>query len=143
MVTLKDVPADKLIAKLKEELKQVKEIQPLEWSYFVKSGVHKERPPQQEDFWYLRSASVLRRIYLDGPVGTERLRSYFGGRKGRGHKPARFRKASGSIIRKILQQLETAGLIEKNQNKKGRKISNKGRKFLDKIAYEVSKEVSK
>jgi len=143
MVTLKDVPADKLIAKLKEELKQVKEIQPLEWSYFVKSGVHNERPPQQEDFWYLRSASVLRRIYLDGPVGTERLRSYFGGRKGRGHRPARFRKASGSIIRKILQQLETAGLTEKNQNKNGRKISNKGRKFLDRIAYEVSKEVSK
>jgi small subunit ribosomal protein S19e len=143
MVTVKDVPADKLIAKLKEELKQVKEIQPLEWSYFVKSGVHKERPPQQEDFWYLRSASVLRRIYLDGPVGTERLRSYFGGRKGRGHKPARFRKASGAIIRKILQQLEASGLIEKNQNKEGRKISNKGRKFLDRIAYEVSKEVSK
>jgi small subunit ribosomal protein S19e len=143
MVTVKDVPADKLIAKLKEELKQVKEIQPLEWSYFVKSGVHKERPPQQEDFWYLRSASVLRRIYLDGPVGTERLRSYFGGRKGRGHRPARFRKASGAIIRKILQQLETAGLIEKNQNKEGRKTSNKGRKFLDRIAYEVSKEVSK
>jgi len=143
MVTVKDVPADKLIAKLKEELKQVKEIQPLEWSYFVKSGVHKERPPQQEDFWYVRSASVLRRIYLDGPVGTERLRSYFGGRKGRGHRPARFRKASGSIIRKILQQLETAGLIEKNQNKEGRKIANKGRKLLDRIAYEVSKEASK
>jgi len=143
MVTVKDVSADKLIGKLKEELKQVKEIQPLEWSYFVKSGVHKERPPQQEDFWHLRSASLLRRIYLDGPVGTERLRSYFGGRKGRGHRPARFRKASGSIIRKILQQLETAGLIEKNQNKEGRKISSKGRKLLDRIAYEVSKEVSK
>jgi len=139
MVTVKDVPADKLIAKLKEELKQVKEIQPPEWIYFVKSGVHRERPSQQEDFWYIRSASVLRRIYLDGPVGTERLRSYFGGRKGRGHKPARFRKSSGSIIRKILQQLETAGLTEKNQNKQGRKVSDKGRKFLDKIAYEVSK----
>lgn len=143
MVTVKDVPADKLIARLKEELKQIKEIQPTTWSYFVKSGVHKERPPQQEEFWYIRSASVLRRIYLNGSVGTERLRSYFGGSKRRGHKPAHFRKASGAIIRKILQQLEIAGLIEKTQDNKGRIISNKGRKFLDRIAYEVSKEVSK
>ncbi len=139
MVTVKDVSADKLIGRLKEDLKQVKEIQPTEWSYFVKSGVHKERPPQQEDFWYIRSASVLRRIYLDGPVGTERLRSYFGGRKRRGHKGAHFRKASGSMIRNILHQLETAGLIEKNQNKIGRKISTKGRQLLDRISYEVSK----
>ncbi len=138
MVTVKDVQADKLIARLKEDLKQIKEIQPAEWSYFVKSGVHKERPPQQEDFWHIRAASVLRRIYLDGPVGTERLKSYFGGRKRRGHKPAHFRKASGSIIRKILHQLETSGLVEKI-DRKGRKISNKGRKMLDRIAYEVSK----
>lgn len=138
MVTVKDVQADKLIARLKEELKQVKEIQPTEWSYFVKSGVHRERPPIQEDFWYIRAASTLRRIYLDGPIGTERLRSYFGGRKRRGPRPARFRKASGAIIRKILQQLEAAGLIEKI-NRKGRTISSKGRKLLDNIAYEVSK----
>jgi len=128
MITVKDVPADKLIGKLREELKQIKEIQPPEWSYFIKSGVHKERPPQQADFWYIRTASVLRRIYLNGPVGTERLRSYFGGRKQRGHKPARFRKASGSITRKILQQLEASGLVEKD--KKGRRISSKGRKIL-------------
>ena len=138
MVTVRDVPADKLISSLKEKLKQVKEIQPLPWSYFVKSGMHKERPPEQEDFWYIRSASVLRRLSLDGTVGTERLRSYFGGRKNRGHKPARFRKSSGSIIRKILQQLETAGLIEKVE-RKGRKVTDKGQKLLNSTAYEVSK----
>ncbi len=138
MVTVRDVAADKLIGSLKEKLKQVKEIQPKEWSYFVKSGVHRERPPEQEDFWYIRAASLLRRIYLDGSVGTERLRSYFGGRKRRGHKPARFRKASGNMIRKILQQLETAGLVEK-VNRKGRKITSKGQKLLNNTAYEVSK----
>ena len=131
MVSVRDIQAAKFVANVKEELKTVKEIAPPEWSFFVKSGVHKERPPEQPDFWYIRSASVLRRIYLDGPVGTERLRSYFGGRKNLGHQPAHFRKASGAIIRKILQQLEAAGFIEKD--KKGRKISNKGRKFLGTI----------
>jgi small subunit ribosomal protein S19e len=137
MVTAREVSAEKLIPKLKEELKKIKEIQPTEWSKFVKSGAHREKPPQQEDFWYIRAASLLRRIYLNGPVGTERLRSYYGGRKKKGYRPAHFRKASGNIIRKILQQLEKAGLIEKE--KKGRRITSKGQKFLDRVAYEVSK----
>jgi len=137
MISVKEAPAEKLVNKLKEELKTFKEISPPEWVGFVKSGTHRERPPLQEDFWYIRAASVLRRIYIDGPVGVERLRSYYGGRKRRGHKPAHFKKASGNIIRKILQQLEKAGLIEKAN--KGRKISSKGQKLLDKIVHEVSK----
>jgi len=137
MVGIKDVEADKLISKLKEELKIFKEISPPTWARFVKSGSHRERPPEQEDFWFTRTASILRRIYLNGPVGVSRLRSYYGGTKKKGSKPRHFRKASGNIIRKVLQQLEKANLIEKN--KKGKKISPKGRKFLDKIAYEVSK----
>lgn len=140
MVSVREVDTQKFNSLLKEELKKIKEISQPAWSYFVKSGVHKERPPEQEDFWYIRSVAILRRLYLNGSVGVERLRSYFGGRKRRGHKPARFRKASGAIIRKILQQLEVAGLIEKNANKKGRKLSSQGRKLLDRIAYEVSKQ---
>ena len=137
MVTVREVKTDKFIEKLKEELKNVKEISQPEWAKFVKSGVHRERPPQQKDFWYIRAASVLRRIYLNGPVGVSSLRSYYGGRRERGYKPAHFRKSSGNIIRKILQQLEKASLIEKVA--KGRKITSKGQKFLDRVAYEVSK----
>lgn len=137
MVTAREVPAQKLLERTKEELKKFEEIKPLPWSKFVKSGSHRERPPEQKDFWYIRTASILRRIYLNGPVGVERLRTYYGGRKRRGYKPAHFRKASGNIIRKILQQLEKAGLIQKAN--KGRKITPKGQKFLDNIAFEVSK----
>lgn len=132
MISVKEAKPDTFIGKLKEELKSVKEIAPPEWSYFVKSGVQKERPPEQPDFWYIRTASVLKRVAIDGPVGTERLRSYFGGRKRRGHRPARFRRSSGAIIRRILHQLESAGLIEKD--KKGRRISAKGRELLNKIS---------
>ncbi|MDI6806783.1 MAG: 30S ribosomal protein S19e [Candidatus Aenigmarchaeota archaeon] len=138
MVTVREVEPQKFINRLKEELKQIKDISQPEWSYFLKSGVHRERPPEQLDFWYIRAAAILRRIYIDGPVGIERLRTYFGGRKRRGHKPARFRKASGAIIRKILQQLEVAGLVKKE--KKGRCITPKGQSFLDRVAYEVIKD---
>ena len=141
MVSAKDVPATKLAERLEEELKKFEEIKPPGWSMFAKSGVSRARPPQQADFWYKRTASVLRRIYLNGPVGVEKLRTFYGGRKRRGSRPARFRKGSGSIVRKILQQLDAAGLTKKvEKGKLGRVITAKGRKLLDNIAYEVSKE---
>jgi small subunit ribosomal protein S19e len=136
MISAKEVEPAKLIDKLKEELKKVEEIKPLEWSKFVKSGSHRKRPPEQEDFWYIRAASILRQLYVS-PVGIERLRTYYGGRRNRGCRPAKFYKASGNIIRKILQQLEKASLVEKN--KRGRKLTGKGRSLLDKLAKEVSR----
>lgn len=137
MKTAREIEPEKLVEKLKDELKKVEEIKPPEWMRFAKSGSHRERPPEQKDFWHIRAAAVLRRIYLDGPVGVERLRSYYGGRKGSGYAPAHFRKASGNIIRKILQQLEKSGLIEKAA--RGRKITAKGQKLLDHVANEAGK----
>jgi small subunit ribosomal protein S19e len=131
------VPADKLIARLKEELKRYKELEPPHWARFVKTGAHRERPPDQPDWWHIRAASVLRRIYLDGPVGVSRLRTYYGGRQNRGQKPEHFRKGGGKIIRTILQQLERAGLVMKI-DKKGRKPSKKGVELLERLAEEVA-----
>jgi len=138
MVNLKDVPSGQFIEKLKEELKKFEEISPPQWMRFVKSGVHKERPPEQNDFWFIRAASILRRIYIDSGVGVGGMRTHYGGRKRRGYKPAHFRKSSGNIIRKILQQLEKAGLVEKGEKKVGRKVTPKGRKFLDKVAKDAA-----
>jgi small subunit ribosomal protein S19e len=132
MATAIETNQQKLVEKLKEELKKIEEIKPPEWARFIKSGVHKQRPPEQPDFWYLRASSVLRRIYTDGPVGAERLRSYYGGARKRGYFPKHFRKGSGAIVRKILQQLEKAGLVEKTA--KGRKITQRGQKLLNNIA---------
>ncbi|HDI02685.1 MAG TPA: 30S ribosomal protein S19e [Candidatus Aenigmarchaeota archaeon] len=138
MVTARDVDPQELLNALKEELKKMEEIQPPEWSKYVKTGVSRERPPEQEDWWYMRAAAVLRKIYLYGPLGTQRLRRMFGGKKNRGHKPEHFYPGSGSIIRKILQQLESAGLV-KTKKKKGRMISPKGQKLLDNTAYKLVK----
>jgi len=129
------IDPQKLNEKLKEELKKFKEIKPPAWSFFVKSGVHKERPPEQKDFWYIRAASILRRLYLNGPVGIERLRVYYGGKKKHKVSPPHRKKASGALIRKILQQLEKAGLVEKT--KKGRVLTPKGRSFIEKVAKEI------
>lgn len=140
MTTVYDVPAEPLIKKLAEKLKNEFNIQPPEWAMWVKTGVHKERPPENPDWWYIRVASVLRRVYMRGPIGVSRLRKFYGGKRDRGSKPYRRVKGSGSIARKALQQLEEIGLVEKKEGK-GRVITPKGQSLLDNIAHEVAKEI--
>jgi len=123
----------KLIEKVAAYLKENKVIEPPPWAMFVKTGVHKERPPQNPDWWYIRAAAIMRKLYLRGPLGVSRLRTMYGGRHRRGTKPPKFAKGSGAIIRKILQQLEEAGLAEK-KNKKGRVLTKKGRELLEEAA---------
>jgi small subunit ribosomal protein S19e len=137
MTTVYDVPADHIIRAVAEELKKRKEITPPAWAAFAKTGVHKEMPPEDPDWWFIRVAAVLRRVYVDGPIGVERMRSFYGGNKNRGSRPNAFRKGSGSILRKAVQQLEAAGLIV--HDKVGRKVSPAGMAFLDAFAQEVKK----
>ncbi len=136
MAGIFDVNAQELVEKTAEELKKVPEIQPPAWSAFVKTGMHKERQPIKDDWWYSRSAAVLRSVAKLGPIGTQKLRTKFGGKKNRGHKPEHGYKSSGAIIRKVLQQLETAGLIAKAGKgiHKGRVLAQKGQSLLMHVA---------
>lgn len=126
-----------LIKKAAEELKKEKLVEMPDWALFVKTGHCKERTPVSKDWWYVRAASVLRKLYVSSrPIGVNRLRKVYGGRKNRGYKPEKFFKGSGKIIRVVLQQLEKAELIKKSEKGvyKGRMISPKGQKFLNKLA---------
>lgn len=134
MVTVYDVEPNKLIGKTAEKLKGMKLHKPA-FVGLVKSGIQASRPPQQENFWYLRCASILRQIYVNGTVGTNRFRRHFGGRKRNGVKPAHHAPAGGSTIRKAMQELEKAGLLSKE--KAGRVLTPKGRKLLDAAAKEA------
>lgn len=120
--------------KLAEALKEIEEFKAPEFMSYVKTGSGKQRPPIDNDFWYIRASSILRQIYIKKTVGVERLKTRYGSRKDRGSQPGKFRKASGKIIRLILQQAEKAGLVEKAAGKKsGRKLTEKGIKLLDSI----------
>jgi small subunit ribosomal protein S19e len=123
-----DVPAADLIEEMAKEFEKNPQAQQPVFAPFVKTGPHRERAPQRTDWWYVRLASILYRAYKNGPVGTEQLRTYYGGRQARGVKPAHFRKSGGKIIRLGLQTLEKMGLIKKA--KKGRIVSPQGEKFL-------------
>jgi len=143
MPTPYDVPASLLIDRLAKYLKDnVDAIRPPEWAPFVKTGVHKERTPDNPDWWYIRCASLLRKIYVKGPIGVQRLRSEYGGRKDMGVRPEHSRKGSGAIIRNALKQLEEANLV-KTLNGKGRVISSEGRRLLDLLSTEIKRELEK
>ena len=107
-----------------------------EWALYVKTGVSKARLPESGDWWHIRTASILRQISIHKVVGVGRLRTKYGGRKIRGMRPEKFAKASGKMIRIILQQAEKAGLLEKfNESGKraGRRLTQTGRDLLEGI----------
>jgi small subunit ribosomal protein S19e len=141
MPTMYDVPVNDLIEEVAKELKDNGSIKPPEWATYAKTGTHKERPPVREDWWYVRCAAVLRSVRKLGPVGVQKLRTKYGGRKRRGHKPEHFYKGSGNVLRKALQQLESAGMIKKGEKgtHKGRIITPLGVSIIDKAAVKLYK----
>ena len=142
MTTVYDVPAGQLVQRTAEKLRQLEACKEPEWAPFAKTGVHREKAPTNKDWWNVRQAAILRKVYMNSPIGIMRLRGMFSGPKDRGSKPNKARMGSGAVVRTALQQLETAELV-KTVKGKGREITPKGRKLLDNTAYEVLQEIIK
>ena len=136
MTTVYDVPTKALIDAVSLKLKTEQIIVPPEWSRFVRTGVHKEKNPVNKDWWFVRCASVLRKIYMNNGIGIEHLRNEYGGNRDRGSKPNKAKSGSGAIARNIVHQLEKAGYVSAVKGK-GRIITAKGKSFLDNTAHEV------
>ncbi|MGB9933346.1 30S ribosomal protein S19e [Haloarcula amylolytica] len=146
MATLYDVPPEELIEALTETLADEDDIEAPDWAEYTKTGVDRELPPEQEDFWARRAASLLRKVAVDGPVGVNALRSEYGTSK-QGTTRYRVRphqktKGSGNIIRTALQQLEDAGYVETSEND-GRRITGEGRSLLDDTAGDLLTELDR
>ena len=140
MTTLYDVPTKELIDEVAKKLQNDKSIVLPEENRYVRTGVHKENPPTNKDWWYVRCAAILRKIYIKNIIGIEQLRAEYGGGKNRGSKPSKARSGSGSIARRAVQQLEKAGYVTRIKGK-GRVLTPKGRSFLDNTSHEVMKHV--
>ena len=112
MAKVFDVPADIFISRLAQILKN-EDISVPDWASFVKTGSHAEKPPQNSEWWHVRCASILRKIYLHSPASVKELRSMYGGGKPVGYGTAHNRHASGAIIRNAVHALEKLGYIGK------------------------------
>lgn len=143
MPTPYNVPASLFIQRLAEYIKDnFDQVQAPPWASIVKTSSHSQRQPEDSEWWFTRAASILRKIYIRGPIGIEHLRAEYGGRKDMGVSREHTRKGGGSNVRKIMQQLESAGLVENTKNK-GRTITKDGRRTLDRLAAEIQKELGK
>ncbi|MDX1744723.1 MAG: 30S ribosomal protein S19e [Halobacteriales archaeon] len=145
MVTMHDVPAEALLEALADHLRE--EIEEPDWARVVKTGADKELPPEQDDFWYVRAASLLRKVAKDGPVGVDRLATEYGDAKRGSNRyrvaPRHRTDASRNVIRTILQSLEEAGYMEQAPGDQGRVVSAAGRSLLDKTAGEVLEDLDR
>ena len=142
MTTFYDIPAEILVPALADRLESNDKISRPEWADFVKTGVHRERPPSQDNWWHLRSAAILRKVGRLGPIGVIHLSQEFGGPKDRGSSPNRAASGSKHIVRSSLQQMEDAGLVAMRLNaagtvKLGRVLTPEGQKLLDEVAHSV------
>ena len=146
MVTLYDAPIEELLSELSGRLADRDAIEAPEWARYVKTGPGRELPPEQADFWARRTASVLRKVAVDGPVGVDGLATAYGNTKSGSTRyrvaPPRKANGSGSIIRTILQQLEEEGLVSQ-QGDAGRIVTPEGRSLLDSTAGDVLEDLDR
>jgi small subunit ribosomal protein S19e len=140
MTTVFDVPAKELIDEVAKKLAQDDTFEIPEANLYSKTSVARENPPKNNDWWHIRCASVLRKIYIHNGIGIQLLRAEYGGRRDRGSKPNKAKLGSGTITRRAVQQLEQAGYVSKIKGK-GRVMTAKGRSFMDNIAKDVLEHV--
>ena len=113
-----DIPADELIIRLTDQLKKDKKIEPPSWTAYVKTGPHVDKIPQNRDWWYTRSASLLRKVYLHGPVSISDLRSEYGGRKQIGYRLAHHKNAGGVDHSQSITATRSDRLCRKEKRRK-------------------------
>lgn len=130
------VKPDTILERLTEEMADLGALEPPEWASYVKTGVSRQRAPEQEDWWHRRAASMLRRVYVDGPIGVRRLSKRYGGKRRGGVGMSHFEPGSRNVTRTILQQLEEEGLVEK-RDRQGRGVSPEGRALLDRLMSDL------
>ena len=141
--SVKDVDQQQFTAAFAEFLKKTGklEIPRAEWVDIVKLGIHKQMAPVDPDWYYTRCASITRFLYLRR-TGVGALTRVYGGLKHKGVRPSHFQCGSRGVIRKCLQSLEKAKLIEKHTSG-GRVLSQLGRRNMDTIAKQVAEKLAR
>mmetsp|Transcript_136981 Transcript_136981/g.193801 ORF Transcript_136981/g.193801 Transcript_136981/m.193801 type:complete len:150 (+) Transcript_136981:76-525(+) len=135
-ICVRDISANAFIQAYAEHLKNSDKFELPVWADTVKTAVFKELAPYGEDWYYIRAASIARKVYLRPGVGVGMLQKWYGGSYRRGTRTEHFRKASAGVIRSVLIQLEEMKVIEKTESG-GRRISTVGQQDLDRIAGSV------
>ncbi len=107
--SVNDVTPAEFIASYAQQLRKNENIELPEWVDVVKTAHGREMPPMSEDWYYIRAASVIRKIYIHKGLGVGALARWYGGAKFKGVTPRHHHFASRKVLRHILQQVRTRG----------------------------------
>lgn len=138
-ICVRDVSATAFIKAYAEHLKNSDKFDLPVWADTVKTGVFKELAPYGDDWYYIRAASIARKVYLRPGTGIGQLQKWYGGNYRRGTRTEHFRKANSGIIRSVLLQLEEMKVVEKLEAG-GRRVTTVGQQDLDRIAGTVIRD---
>ncbi|XP_059643138.1 small ribosomal subunit protein eS19x-like [Cornus florida] len=139
--TVKSVSVHKFVKAYASHLKRSGKMELPQWTDIIKTGTFKELAPYDPDWYFIRAASMARKIYLRGGIGVGGFQRIYGGSKRNGSRPPHFCKSSGSVARNILQQLQNMNIIDFD-SKGGRKITSSGRRDLDQVAGRIEVDLS-
>merc|ERR1712131_238346 len=135
MVRVKDVNQSDFVVAFAAFLKKSGKISVPKWADFAKTQTQKQLAPADDDWFYIRTASIARQLYIKCTVGVGRFAVIYGGTVNRGCRPCHTRKGNGHIARYALQELEKMKLVEKAE--KGRKLSKDGQRDMDRVAAQI------
>lgn len=144
---IEEVCPVKFIDTLSKSLKEEKKLQKPEEAAYIKTGHGRELAPENENWYHIRAASILRKLYMEELTNPEKSKHGFGvmwfarvygGSKNNGHKPSHTVSGSKSLVRRILQSLENIKLVSK-LSMGGRKLSPTGLSYLESIAEQTVK----
>lgn len=132
-----DVYAHDLVKAYARFLKKSGKVVLPKWVDVVRTSGAREMPPEDPDWFYIRCASIARKLYKHSGSGIKGLRKAYGTSQRRGTRPTKRRMASGAVIRAAIRQLELLKVVEKKPKTGGRRLSNTGRRDLDRIAAQL------
>merc|ERR1712216_863816 len=121
-ITVKDVDAHEFVKRYATHLKKQGKISLPELVDLMKTSVSRELAPYDEDWYFIRCASLARRLYVR-----------------QGTLPGHFCRSSRGVIRGCLKQLQKIGVLEAmpEGKKGGRRLTKQGQQDCDRIAKEI------
>jgi len=138
MASVKDVDQQKFVTGFADFLKKSGKMAVPEWADLIKLSRANEQGPTNDDWYFVRAASVARHLYIRAPAGVGSFTKIYGSRKRNGSAPSHWTRSYQSVSRRVLQSLESMNLVEKDPNG-GRRLTSQGRRDLDRIAAQIAK----
>ena len=108
----------------------------------MKTACFKEHGPADQDWLYVRAASIAYQLYMRGKIGVGGLRKHFSEGERRGTIKNHTRLSAGKNIRYSLQQLSALGIVgdlkyEESDHISGKMLTKKGYTDMDRIAKQI------